>query len=89
MSEATTKDLDDITADESLDAYGLLCPMPIVMTAKLVDSMTVGQVLEVVATDEGIKEDMPAWCESTDNEYLGVKEKDGEYRVYLRKTAAG
>ena len=83
----TTKDLDNIATDETLDAYGLLCPMPIVMTAKIVEGMAVGQVLEVVATDEGIKEDMPAWCESTGHDYLGVREQDGEYRVFLKKSA--
>ncbi len=86
MSETTTTDPGNITADETLDAYGLLCPMPIIMTAKLVDSMDVGKVLEVVASDEGIKEDMPAWCDSMGHEYLGVREQDGEYRVFLRKS---
>ena len=87
MTEITTTDIDSITADETLDAYGLLCPMPIVMTANIVNDMAVGQVLEVVATDEGIKEDMPAWCESVGHEYLGVQENDGEYRVFLKKNA--
>lgn len=83
----TTDNLDTIQVDTTLDCYGLLCPMPIVKTAKLVEEMEVGQVLEVLATDEGIKEDMPAWCNATGHEYLGVRdEDDGEYRVYLRKT---
>ena len=47
-------------ADVTLDCYGLLCPMPIIQTAKKIKEMIVGQVLEVVSTDEGIKEDMPA-----------------------------
>jgi TusA-related sulfurtransferase len=28
---------------------------------------------------------MPAWCESTGHEFLGVEEEDGEYRVYVKK----
>jgi tRNA 2-thiouridine synthesizing protein A len=47
--------------------------------------MEIGQVLEVLADDKGIKTDMPAWCESTGNEFLGIEEEDGEYRVYVRK----
>jgi len=38
----------------------------------------VGQVLEVIADDKGIVTDMPAWCESTGHEFLGIEEKDGE-----------
>lgn len=45
-----------------------------------------GQVLEVLASDEGIKEDAPAWCRATGNEFLGVEDNGGEIRVYIRKT---
>ncbi|KPJ53515.1 SirA family protein [candidate division TA06 bacterium DG_24] len=72
-------------ADATLDAYGLLCPMPIVKTSAKIKELAVGQVLEVIATDEGIKEDMPAWCRATGQEFLGVEEGDGEYRVYVRR----
>jgi len=60
--------------------------MPIANTAKKLKELEVGQVLEVLADDEGIKEDMPAWCKTTGNEFLGMEEKDGEYRVYVKKS---
>ena len=72
-------------ADATLDTFGLLCPMPIIKTAQKMKELKVGQVLEVLATDPGIKEDMPAWCRATGNEYLGLEEERGEYRVYIRK----
>ena len=69
----------------TLDCYGLLCPMPIIQTAKKFKGMKVGEVLEVLSTDQGIREDMPAWCRTTGQEYLG-SEEDGEViRVYVRK----
>lgn len=72
-------------ADETLDCYGLLCPMPIIQTAKKIKELEIGQILEVVSTDQGIKEDMPAWCRQTGQEYLGIEE-DGEiYKVYVKK----
>ena len=74
-----------MNADEVLDTYGLLCPMPIVETNKKMQSMEKGKVLEVLSTDEGIKEDMPAWCEATGNTYLGVEENDDEFHVFIRK----
>jgi tRNA 2-thiouridine synthesizing protein A len=76
-----------VKADATLDCYGLLCPMPIVQTAKRLKTMKAGEVLEVVATDPGIREDMPAWCRTTGQEFLGT-EDDGEVvRVYIRKVA--
>ncbi len=72
-------------ADAKLDCFGLLCPMPIIQTAKKIKEMKVGEVLEVISTDEGIKGDMPAWCKMSGQEFLGLEEKDGVYRVYVRK----
>jgi len=72
-------------ADETLDCIGLYCPMPIVKTAKAIEKMKPGEVLEVVSDDRGIKSDMPAWCEKTGNELLGIEEVDDEIRVFVRK----
>ena len=73
-------------ADQSLDCVGLYCPMPIVKTAAKIKELEVGEVLEVTADDKGIKQDMPAWCQATGNEYLGAEESGGEIKVYIRKT---
>jgi TusA-related sulfurtransferase len=59
--------------------------MPIANAAKQLNGMEAGQVLEVLADDEGILEDMPAWCNLTGNECLGVEEDGGEYKAYVRK----
>mgnify|MGYP006270107855 CR=1 FL=1 len=72
-------------ADVKLDCFGLLCPVPIIQTAKRIKEMKIGQVLEVTSTDEGIKGDMPAWCRMSGQEYLGMEEGDGLIRVYVRK----
>ncbi|MFC1917617.1 sulfurtransferase TusA family protein [Chloroflexota bacterium] len=72
-------------ADQSLDCIGLYCPMPIVKTAEVVKKMKRGEVLEIVADDKGIKMDMPAWCEATGNDCLGIEEEGGEIKVYVKK----
>ncbi|MBA7483860.1 Sulfur carrier protein TusA [subsurface metagenome] len=73
-------------ADQSLDCMGLYCPIPIIKTAERFKQLKLGEVLEVVADDKGIKLDMPAWCEATGHEFLGMEEKGGEIRVYVKKT---
>ncbi len=72
-------------ADQSLDCMGLYCPIPIVKTAERFKQLKLGEVLEVVADDKGIKLDMPAWCEATGHEFLGVEEEGGEIKVYVKK----
>jgi tRNA 2-thiouridine synthesizing protein A len=76
--------------DVVLDTLGLFCPMPIIKTSKKVKELKVGQVLEVISDDEGIKKDMPAWCETTGHEYLGLEEESHNgsvhYKTYVRKS---
>jgi len=72
-------------ADATLDCVGLYCPMPIANAAKKIKELQKGQVLEILADDEGIKEDMPAWCKTTGNELVGMEEDQGQYRVYVKK----
>ncbi|MFC1915725.1 sulfurtransferase TusA family protein [Chloroflexota bacterium] len=73
-------------ADQSLDCIGLYCPMPIVKTAEKFKELKTGEVLEVVADDKGIKQDMPAWCQATGNECLGMEEEGEEIKVFVKKT---
>lgn len=72
-------------SDITLDTKGMLCPMPIVKTNQKMKELKPGQVLEVLSTDMGIKEDMPKWCQATGNEFLGIEEEGGVYRAYVRK----
>ena len=74
-------------ADKTLDCLGLYCPIPIVKTAEKFKELKTGEVLEVLSDDKGIKQDMPAWCETTGHEFLGMEEEEsGEIKVYVKKT---
>ncbi len=73
--------------DHRLMTVGLYCPLPIIKTAARMKRMAPGETLEVVSSDRVILEDMPAWCRSTGNEYLGSRQ-DGEreWHLFVRKT---
>jgi len=60
--------------------------MPIAHTTRKIKELKPGQVLEVLSDDEGIKEDMPNWCKTTGNEFLGLQEEKGLYRVFVKKS---
>ncbi len=78
--------MEAIKADVTLDCYGLLCPVPIIQTAQRMKALRIGQVLEVIATDRGIKEDMAAWCRTTGQEFLGTEEEGDLIKVFVRKS---
>jgi len=70
--------------DATLDAKGLMCPMPIVQLAKKVKEMKSGQVLELLADDVGAKEDVPAWCSRTGNQLVGTETEGTLLKFYIR-----
>ena len=76
---------DGITADRTLDAKGLSCPMPLLRTKKEIDKLNSGEVLEVLGTDPGSRNALPGWCTRAGHEYLGEKEDSGFYRFYIKK----
>lgn len=71
--------------DNELDARGMSCPLPIVKTKKMLNSMEPGKVLKVIATDLGAVNDMAAFAEQTGNPLLESTQQGGEYCFYLRK----
>lgn len=74
--------------DDTLDTFGRLCPVPIIMTAKRVRTLAAGAVLAVLSDDRGILEDMPLWCRASRNELLAIEEVSaGEWRALVRKGA--
>ena len=71
--------------DETLDAKGLMCPMPIVKLAKKMKELPVGKVLELISDDVGSKEDVPAWCKRTNNQLVEMKEDKGVFYYYIKR----
>jgi len=51
-----------MSAPETLDTRGLLCPLPVIRTQDRIRSMSSGEELTVLATDPGTLQDIPAWC---------------------------
>jgi TusA-related sulfurtransferase len=52
---------------------------------KAIGTIQSGEILEVLSADEGTKNDLPKWCNKQGNEFLGMVEENGYYKLYLRK----
>ncbi len=77
----------DIKVDQTLDAKGLSCPLPILKTKKAVEALAKDQVLKVETTDPGSKNDMASWAKRTGNEILKMEEGSGSFTFFIKKTA--
>jgi len=47
--------------------------------------MRPGELLEVLADDQGVKADFPALCASTGHEWLGYRQEGRVVRSFLRR----
>ena len=72
--------------DKELDASGLICPMPVMKTKKMLQSLTPGQVLHLIATDPGTKSDIPVLVERTGDQIIETSEQDKTVHFYIKKT---
>jgi tRNA 2-thiouridine synthesizing protein A len=77
---------------QTLDVKGAKCPMPIVKSRKTVNSLPVGNVLQVIATDRGSVADFQGWAKAAKNvELVGQEtiQDNGQdlYVHYVKRTA--
>jgi len=60
----------------SLDVRGQLCPIPVIRTQNQVKKLATGDILEVVCTDPGVKQDIPAWCRINGHSVIDIETRD-------------
>jgi TusA-related sulfurtransferase len=76
---------DKPTPDRTVDAKGLLCPMPIVKLAKAMKELEPKQVLLLEATDPGSIPDVAAWSRNTGNPLLAHETTGNVMRFWVEK----
>ena len=73
--------------DETLDAKGLLCPLPVLRAKKCLKTLPLGGILRIEATDPGALTDFPKFCEQTGYELVEASQGDGGVLVFrIRRT---
>ena len=73
-------------ADQTLDAKGLNCPLPILRAKKALKELPTGKTLEILATDPGSVKDFEAFCRTTGNELVESRVDGGTYVFTIRHT---
>ena len=63
MSRPGTRDPSGpLAADRTIDARGVLCPVPIIRLARAAAGAPAGTVLALLTDDPAAVHDVPAWC---------------------------
>ena len=69
----------------TLDCIGLYCPQPLLQTRESIDSIEVGEVLEVFADDPAAEEDLKRFAKRAGHEVVELENEDGQLRILLRR----
>jgi TusA-related sulfurtransferase len=69
----------------TIDARGMPCPGPLMSLIGAIREGAVGDVIEVLSSDEGSKTDIPAWIAKAGHELIETIPEDGFARFVVRK----
>ncbi|HAL41636.1 MAG TPA: hypothetical protein DCP57_04255 [Gammaproteobacteria bacterium] len=68
-----------------LDVKGLVCPMPLLKAKRALNGMSVGQLLQVWATDPGSERDFEVFARQSGHSLLQSEVQDGVFRYVMQK----
>jgi tRNA 2-thiouridine synthesizing protein A len=71
-----------VQIDKTIDARGMACPGPLMNLIGAIRQGQVGQVFEVLSSDEGSKTDIPAWVAKAKQEMVEVV-PDGSFAHFI------
>jgi len=69
----------------TIDARGMPCPGPLMSLIGATREGEVGDVIEVLSSDEGSRTDIPAWVAKAGHEMVEVVEDDGFTHFVVKK----
>ena len=82
---ATPEELKALQADKQVDARGTACPGPLLEVKKGITTVEVGQVMELLSSDQSTNKDVPRWAKKKGHEYLGTLEDAGFWRIFVKR----
>lgn len=77
----------NMTPDDTLDACGLLCPLPVLKLRKRLKSLGIGAVIAMQADDPAAVIDVPHFCAEAGHDLISATDSDGVQTYLIRKTS--
>ncbi|MFA7179903.1 MAG: FAD-dependent oxidoreductase [Bacteroidales bacterium] len=72
----------------SVDATGLQCPGPIMQLKSSYDKISIGEQMEIRATDQAFGKDVASWCNITGAKLISVENRKGIITAKIEKGEA-
>ena len=76
---------EDATVAKTLDCIGLYCPEPLFQARESIDSIEVGEILEVFADDPAAEEDLTRFAKRAGHEVVELDNSGDELHIKIRR----
>jgi len=76
----------EVKPDETLDCIGLFCPIPVFNTTEAINTISIGEVLEVLTDDPASTQDIPRWAKRTGHKLLKFEDQGDNFRFLIERT---
>ncbi|MFX0063847.1 MAG: sulfurtransferase TusA family protein [Candidatus Hermodarchaeota archaeon] len=77
---------EEIQPVKSLDMIGLFCPVPLFETKKAINTIEIGQILEVLADDPGSEPDLKSFTKRTGHKLLKIEKFPDHLRFLIQRS---
>lgn len=75
------------TMAQQLDVRGLHCPLPLLKAKQHLNSMQLGEYLQVIATDPGSWDDFASYAELSSHTLVSRQQQGDEFHFVLQRGA--
>jgi tRNA 2-thiouridine synthesizing protein A len=72
-------------ASLTLDCTGLYCPEPLFQTRESIDSIEIGEVLEVFTDDPAAEEDLTRFAKRAGHEVVALERDGDQLHILIRR----
>ena len=70
----------------TVDAVGLFCPLPVVKLKLEIENIKPNEIVELLADDPGVNEDLAVWCRETGQKLISIgKNSEDIITAYIKK----
>ncbi len=70
---------------QTIDARGSFCPGPLMELIAAIKNIEVGDEIEVLSSDKGSANDIPAWAKKVGHEVVENNERDDHWSITVRR----
>ncbi len=78
-----------VTPTVVVDSRGTMCPGPITDLFRAYRNASIGDVIELLATDPAAKSDTQAWAKRSGNEVIAIVDEKDHVRIQVRVIKKG